>query len=130
MNGTWQTTGGGSAVGVGAGAVAAAAVVYVVVALIWFIVIGAFVLLVLGVAGAVWMHRRYPAYSPVIARQAADIRAAVAAVQAVEAKQGAVTVHYHGGTHLHIEPGADAHAILRQSGLLITEVSDYPPVDP
>lgn len=74
--------------------------------------------------GVVLVRRRYPAHSSELARQAAALR--VAAAQAVEAKPLTV-IHYHGGTHVHLEAGADP-ADLRP--LLHIEVRDYPPVDP
>jgi hypothetical protein len=53
------------------------------------------------------------------------------AASASQAPQVSLTViHYHSGAHLHVEPGADATAILQLAAELRTDVRDYPPVDP
>jgi type VI protein secretion system component VasK len=134
MNGTWQTTGGGGPA-VGLVAVAAVAAVVGAAAAAWIltkvllIVLILVALLVIAVMVILVVRRiRHPEGAVQLARTVAALRAD-AELQAVETRPAA-GVHYHGGTHLHIEAGADAAAVLRQADLLRTDVHPYPPVDP
>ena len=132
MNGTWQTTGGGAngtAVRLGAGAAAAAVLLSWLATVLWLLaVIGAILIIVTAalIIGLVLLLRRPAAEAEAFAAQAAALRADVAP-KAIEA-QPVTVIHYHGGTHLHVEAGADPAEVLRQAGLLRTEVRDYPPV--
>lgn len=112
VNGTWQTTGGGGG-GKVIGLVAAAVAVIVAaeslaallatLAEILLITAAVVIVVVLGlVVAALLLRRRFnPDYSPALAEQAAAVRALAAEQTATK------VVHYHGGTHLHIEPGTD-----------------------
>jgi hypothetical protein len=87
LHGTWKVTGGGGPDIPVVPAVAAFMAVAIAVALakILLILAVAFaVLAVLLVAAAVWMRRRYPDYSPSVARQAAALRADMARPAVVE----------------------------------------------
>jgi hypothetical protein len=70
---------------------------------------------------------RHPEGAVQLARPVAALNADA---EVIEAQPAAAGIHYHGGTHLHIEAGADAAAVLRQADLLRTDVHSYPPVDP
>jgi hypothetical protein len=99
MNGTWQTTGGGSGTAVRFVAVvaAAAAAVSYLATILLIIAIALGVVLVLVLAGALWLRRRYgnPDGAAMLARQGAALRA-YAGQQGLEARPVTV-IHYHGG---------------------------------
>lgn len=134
MHGTWQVTGGGghgTVVRLGAGAVAAAVLLSWLATVLWLLaVIGVILLVVIAALtfGLVMLLRRPAGEAQALADQAAALRAYMAP-KAVEGQPVSV-VHYHGGTHLHIEAGADPAEVLRQAELLRTDVRDYPPVEP
>lgn len=135
MEGTWQTTGGGGpaaglvAVAVTAAVVGSAVAAWIITKLL-IIVLIALALLVIAVMLVLVVRRiRHPEGAVQIARPVPALRAEVVQ-QAAVARPAAAGVHYHGGTHLHIEAGADAAAVLRQADLSRTEVRNYPPVDP
>lgn len=116
MHGTWQVTGrgggGGAAFRLGAGAVLAAAFLSWLATVLWLLaVIGAVLLVIIAAVtvGLVMVLRRPRGEAEALAHQAAALRADVAP-KAVEAAPATV-IHYHGGTHLHIEPGADPDVI-------------------
>jgi hypothetical protein len=107
MNGTWQTTGGGGlGIRLVAVAAAAAAVVSYLATVLLILAIIAGVLLVVLVVGVLLLRRHLnnPADVVELGRQGAELRA-YSERQALEARPATV-IHYHGGTHLHVEPGA------------------------
>ncbi|HWG03229.1 MAG TPA: hypothetical protein VG164_15455 [Trebonia sp.] len=122
MNGTWQTTGGGGAPAAGLVAVSVAAAVVGAAVAAWIItkmlliVLIALALLVIAVMVVLVVRRiRHPEGAVQIARPAPALAAEVVP-QAVEARPAAAGVTYHGGTHVHIEAGADeAAALIRNS---------------
>jgi hypothetical protein len=131
VNGIWQTTGGGSsgtAVFLVLVAGAAAAVVSWILTKLLLIVLIMVALLVVAVMLVLVVRRiRHPEGAVQIARPAAVLRAHA---EVVEAPPAAAGVHYHGETHLDIEAGAGAAAVLREADLLRMPVRNYPPVDP
>ena len=135
MHGTWKTTeggGGGDTADVLVVVVAgvAAAVVSWILTKLLLIALIMVALLVIAVMVILVVRRiRHPEGAVQLARPVPALRADVE-LQAVEARPATAGVHYHGGTHLHIEAGADAAAVLRQADLLRTDVHSYPPVDP
>lgn len=105
MHGTWKVTGGGPEFPVvrAVALVLAAAVVYALAKILLWLGIIAVALIILAVIAAIVMRRRYPDYSPVVAEQAAALRAEVSAPKAAPA----VVNHYH----LHVAPGASAEGV-------------------
>lgn len=136
MNGTWQTTGGGG--GTAAGWVAAAVIAAVVGAAVasWIltnkllIALIMLALLVIAVLLVLVIRRiRHPEGAVQIARPVAMLRAEVVA-QVAEARPAAAGVTYHGGTHVHIEAGADEAAALIRNSIaghpaVITDQENY-----
>lgn len=133
LHGTWQPTGGGggdTAVVLVVVAGAAAVLVSWIITKLLLIALIAVALLAIAVMLVLVVRRiRHPEGAVQLARPVAVLRAD-AEQQAVEAQPAAAGVHYHGGTHLHIEAGADAAAVLRQADLLRTDVRTYSPVNP
>jgi hypothetical protein len=136
VNGTWQTTGGSGgpsaglvAVAVAAAVVGAAVAAWIITKLLLIALITVALLVIAVMVVLVVRRIRHPEGAVQLARQGPALRADVE-MQAVEARPAAAGVHYHGGTHLHIEAGADAAAVLRQADLLRTDVRNYPLVDP
>lgn len=125
MHGTWQVTGGGgggTVVRLGIGAVAAAVLLSWLATVLWLLaVIGAILLVVIAALtfGLVMLLRRPRGEAEALAGQAAALRADIAA-RSLEAHPATV-IHYHGGTHLHIEPGADPDVIRVIAGELPRE---------
>jgi len=125
MHGTWQVTGGGghgTVVRFGIGAVAAAVLLSWLATVLWLLaVIGVILLVVIAALtfGLVRLLRRPAGEAQALADQAEALRAYMAP-KAV-GQQPAPVIHYHGGTHLHIEAGADPEAIRVIAGELPRE---------
>jgi hypothetical protein len=149
VHGTWKVTGGGgggTAVRLGAGAVAAAVLLSWLATVLWLLAVIGAVLLVIAAAltvGLVMILRRPRDEAERLAAQAAALRVDVApkviepygfsksemnsladgSVDSVglssREAQSATVIHYHGGTHLHLEPGTDPdiirHVIAREA---------------
>lgn len=135
MNGTWQTTGGGgpaaglAAVVVTAAVVGSAVAAWIVTKMLLIVLI-ALALLVIAVLLVLVVRRiRHPEGAVQLAGQRAAL-GACADMRVVEARPAAAGVHYHGGTHVHIEAGADeAAALIRNSitghPVVITDKENY-----
>jgi hypothetical protein len=126
MNGTWKVTDGGGGHGgrLALVAVAVAALVSWLATVLLILAIVA-VTVVIALVGGVLLLRRLNTRegSEELARQAAALHADVA----LQAARPAVVNHYHGGTHMHLGPGADAAAIIRQaaqSGTVVPEIRE------
>lgn len=117
MHGTWQVAGrggGGGAFRLGAGAILAAAVLSWLATVLWLLaIIGAILLVIIAAitVGLVMVLRRPKGEAEALSRQAAALRADMAPRSVTAAAPPPAVVHYHGGTHLHIEPGADPDVI-------------------
>jgi hypothetical protein len=123
VKGTWQGSGTFEVTGVGIGpliAVAAivamastlaAIVAAILAALFWILVAVAVVLVAVIVLMVLAIRRSMAAHRPSFTVQAEVIREPRPQVTAARAP---AEVHYHGGTHLHVEAGADM-AVVRQS---------------
>jgi hypothetical protein len=131
MHGTWQVTGRGgswSAVRLGAGAVLATAFLSWLATVLWLLaIIGAILLVIIAaiVVGLVMVLRRPKGEAEALARQCGALRADLAPKVIAAAAAPPVVVHYHGGTHLHIEPGADPDIIRVVAGELPREKEIY-----
>lgn len=103
LHGTWKVTGGGPDIPVLPVAAAVVATAATLAFLAWLaahmlaVAIIAAVVIAALVAGCRWMRRRYPDYSPSVARQAAALRADMA--------RPAVVEHHH---YVHTLPGETA----------------------
>lgn len=116
MHGTWKAAGGGAsgAAGMGLGSVAALALLSWLATVLWILAIIGFAVLAVIIGGVFLLRRRTRADDEAFAERAAALRAD-AARQATAPQPPVIVNHYHGGTHVHLEPGADAPAVIRQA---------------
>jgi hypothetical protein len=135
-HGTWQTTGGGGgpaaglvAVAAGAAVVAAAVVSWIMTRLLLITLIGV-ALAVIAVMVVLVMRRiRHPEGAVQLSSQRAAL-GACADLRIIQPRPAAGGITYHGGTHVHIEAGADEAAALIRNAvtgnpLVITDKENY-----
>ncbi len=117
IHGTWQQTGGGLPVKA-LELIATGAFLWWLWTVLWVIAVALGVLLALAVTGLILLRRHPAAEVQLLAQRAEALRLDVAerGRPQVTAAQPPVINHYHGGTHVHVEAGADPAVIRRALG--------------
>lgn len=129
FRGTWETTrGGGTVACLGAGAVAAAAflswLATVLATLLWILAVLLAVFIMVAVPAVIWMRRwtsrEHQKFNQQLRALPDEPRPAVTTVQPP------VIQHFHGGTHLHLTPGAGSagHPLVLPLRDAVTEVKE------